>query len=358
MNSVFFSIIAPVYNVEKYLRKCIESILNQTNQNFEIILVNDGSTDKSGEICEQYQKKYPEKIRYYSHDNQGQYLTRKKGLDVANGDYFVFMDTDDELRNDALEKLENVIIYNLDVDVVIYKLNRIDQRSRLLKTNNETLYTKGYIDKEEMIKKLLSTTIFNSLCIKCIKCSLYRESENLETLGYKNINYSYIKHGEDLLQSIPFIMNARSLYYLPEDLYHYRVNENSVSHFADSNRYISLLTVKPILYTYLKMHNYDNDDNVKRFYQEYLNNIFETLQCEIASDLEYTDVVNIFDIIFNNEYVTNAKEYLNNSKLKFYKKIVLFLFYKKRYFILTKFSLVIQFLISKKNQIFLKLKKI
>lgn len=98
------SIIVPVYNVEKYLRECIDSILNQTYKDFELILVNDGSQDKSGEICNEYQSKYKNIIVVHQ-DNQGQAASRNHGVNISRGEWITFIDSDDVVHPDMLQFL-------------------------------------------------------------------------------------------------------------------------------------------------------------------------------------------------------------------------------------------------------------
>ena len=94
------SIIIPVYNGEKYISECIESILKQSDKNFELIVVNDGSTDDTDKICRKF-----DNIRYFCQNNRGVSMARQKGLQMARGEYITFVDGDDTLKEDFLEKL-------------------------------------------------------------------------------------------------------------------------------------------------------------------------------------------------------------------------------------------------------------
>ena len=110
-----FSIIVPVYNVEKYLKKCLDSIIDQTYKNYEVIVVNDGSPDNSQAIIEEYKKNYPNKIKAYNKQNGGLSDARNFGLQYTTGDYVIFVDSDDYVKNDMLEVLNNNIKENEDV---------------------------------------------------------------------------------------------------------------------------------------------------------------------------------------------------------------------------------------------------
>ena len=109
------SIIVPIYNSEKYLNKCIDSLINQTKKNIEIILVNDGSTDNSEEIIKEYKDK---RIKYYKNKNQGIGKTRNFGIEQATGSYIMFVDSDDYIEKNACEKMYNKAV-NENLDVVL-----------------------------------------------------------------------------------------------------------------------------------------------------------------------------------------------------------------------------------------------
>lgn len=111
------SVIVPVYNIKEYLVECLQSLVNQTLKEIEIVLVNDGSTDGSDLICAEYAQKYSN-IKYVSQQNQGQSVARNNGLKVASGEYILFVDSDDYISESALEKLYSIAT-SLSVDIVV-----------------------------------------------------------------------------------------------------------------------------------------------------------------------------------------------------------------------------------------------
>ena len=116
------SIIVPVYNAEKYLVKCLDSLVNQTKKNIEIILVNDGSKDKSIDILNEYKEKYPDMITIISQENQGQSAARNSGIENATGKYIDFVDSEDYVSENMFEKLYEKAIEK-DFDVVASNVN-------------------------------------------------------------------------------------------------------------------------------------------------------------------------------------------------------------------------------------------
>lgn len=124
------SIIMPVYNVEELLNKSIDSIINQTYKNLEIILVDDGSTDTSGNICDLYEKK-DDRVKVIHKENGGQALARNIALDIAKGDYYYFIDSDDEAKLNAIEELLNLAMEN-NADIVIADVDIVDENGNIL----------------------------------------------------------------------------------------------------------------------------------------------------------------------------------------------------------------------------------
>ena len=117
------SVIVPAYNIEDYLQKCLESILAQSYKNIEIIIVDDGSADKTGEIVDQYTTQYPNKIKSLHLQNGGVLNARLKGIEIASGEWIGFVDGDDEIESDMYERLiKNAYVYGADISHCGYHL--------------------------------------------------------------------------------------------------------------------------------------------------------------------------------------------------------------------------------------------
>ena len=150
------SIVVPVYNVELYIEKCLDSVINQTYRNKEIIVINDGSTDGSGDICEIWAKKH--QFTYISKNNEGLGLTRNLGIKVAKGDYILFVDSDDWLATDAVEKMVECLRKEKLADVVsLSRYYKYDDKTRELVEirQNELIGTETLTDDLRRRKYLL-----------------------------------------------------------------------------------------------------------------------------------------------------------------------------------------------------------
>ena len=142
------SIIVPVYNSEKYLANCIESVLNQTYGFFELLLIDDGSTDRSGQICDEYRTK-DSRIRVFHKENGGVSSARNVGLEIALGDYLTFLDSDDGLDLDTLESLVHLMQLNPSVDLIDFPICHFGPaggRGRLVTVNEERII-RGELEK-------------------------------------------------------------------------------------------------------------------------------------------------------------------------------------------------------------------
>ena len=228
------SIIIPVYNVEKYIKKCLNSIKHQTYKDIEVILVDDGSTDNSGKICDEYSKK-DSRFKTYHIKNGGPSRARNYGLDRITGDYITFVDSDDWLDIDVFEKIYNVIM-GKSYDIILYNLRRIYKKRRI-ETNifedEEVVLHKEAIEKILLIpEKVTDKLIF---ALQGPYCKVYKK-ELLETLRFdENMNYC-----EDTCFFLQVLIRTDKLYYVNEVYYNYRARSGSLmgtygSKYADKN---------------------------------------------------------------------------------------------------------------------------
>lgn len=217
-----FSIIIPVYNVEDYVAECLDSVMNQSFRDFEVILINDGSTDKSGEICETYARKYPEYIRLFHQENQGLVKTRVTGLRRAGGEICIFVDSDDALRRDALEKI-NEAFESTGCDLVLYGLSRDPDFSHAAYT---IPMEKGQcfegVSKKKLYALMVTFGKMNSMCIKAAKKEVYDHFLK-DYVAKPDMTY-----GEDLYLSLPLLTHAEKIIWLGENLYFYRNRAGSM----------------------------------------------------------------------------------------------------------------------------------
>lgn len=212
--SIKFSVLIPVYNTEEYLAQCLDSVLSQTYKNFEIILVNDGSTDSSGTICEEYANKY-EFIKSIYQRNAGQCPARNKALSFADGDYYIYLDSDDFWEENLLERVK-FVIDKYKCDAVIFDRFDIFENTRVeakLNFENEFVFEKD--TKEILYKQFFESERLNNLVLKAFKKELAIYNDESEY-------FDGICFGEDAYKSASLIIKAKKIVYLSECLYNYR----------------------------------------------------------------------------------------------------------------------------------------
>lgn len=220
---MLFSVLIPVYNVEKYIRECIDSVLSQSEQDFEIVLCDDGSTDNSGAVCDEYQAKHPDKIRVVHKENEGPLLTRRRALKEAKGEWFVHLDSDDYMMPDALKELKDLINKN-DFDMVVYdaKCVHFDGHVEYFEPDLEPDKIYESNDLKNFYSSIYSNSYLNSLCTKVFK-------RQLLDLDADYSKASILKSGEDIYQSYPLFDNAKKIYYFHKPLYIYMKREGSIT---------------------------------------------------------------------------------------------------------------------------------
>ena len=211
------SVILPIYNKEKELKQCIKSIIKQTYTNLEIILVNDGSTDSSREICEKFLN-YDNRIKLINKENQGVELARLDGLNYARGTYITFVDPDDWLPTNAMELLINAIKRE-DADISFGNFYRVLDRYGFIKRSKKSnIYNNIVIEKDEFMKNY-----YDSFCgwgefpIN-MWAKLYKKAL-IDSVDYKIVG---ISHGEDLCFNLQVLPHANKIVSIPEIVYFYR----------------------------------------------------------------------------------------------------------------------------------------
>ena len=219
-----FSVLIPVYNAEKYLDRCMESVLNQTEQDFEVLLVDDCSTDSSYQMCQSYVDRYPSKIRLIRHErNKGLLLTRRTHFYHARGEWFVSVDADDWLALNALQILKEKI-NSIPCDLILYDLTCIGLDGKGKRFHPDLQEEKLYAgeEKRKIYYELIQGYAINSICTKAMHRSIIDYDVDYD-------QFEFVRHGTDIFQSFPIIDNAQRIVYIDQSLYSYQKTEGSIT---------------------------------------------------------------------------------------------------------------------------------
>lgn len=221
MNKYKISVIVPVYGVEKYISKCLNSLVNQTLNDIEIIVVNDGTKDNSQKIIDEYVKKYPDKVKSFIKENGGQGSARNYGLKQANGEYIGYVDSDDYVELDMYEKLYNKAI-NDNLDIAICGNYNVSEDYKNKKVDLEFI---KYEDNK--INALLGKkAVWN----KIYKKSIVEKLEFRSKVWYEDFDFS-----------IKAICSAKKIGYVNEPLYNYLLREGSTMNNSNVVRNLEIL---------------------------------------------------------------------------------------------------------------------
>ena len=218
--SVNVSIIIPVYNVEKYLKKCIDSVLRQRNINTELIIINDGSTDNSHNIIQDYLKKY-KNIIYIKQNNQGLSIARNKGIKQAKGKYIMFLDSDDYIEQNSIKEIYEKAV-DTDSEIVIFAHKQIyeDSNNKDYIIPVKNLYEDKIYNGEDVSLKLLSSELKGYAWDKMFKTD-YIKKNNLEFVP--NV---YI---EDFYPIFKLLYSAEKITFINKPFYNYTQRSNSIT---------------------------------------------------------------------------------------------------------------------------------
>jgi len=279
-DNIKVSVIVPIYNTEKYLEKCILSMLDQTLKEIEIILINDGSTDNSAIICENYAKKYPNKINYINNKNCGCSASRNLGISLAKGEYISFIDSDDYIEKEMYEKMyEKAKSEDLDIIVCGIVLHNFDGTIRY------SIPETPIDEYDYLLPKMKVSNIWNKI---------------YKTDFLKRIEVTFLETihcFEDLLFSFECYTQAKKVFYLKEPFYHYILHgENSVFNLEKRK---GIFIAFNTLYEYLKENSFLSDKKIKRnFYKNFhfyaIEGVYILLLNPLVSDKEYKKYSSIF----------------------------------------------------------------
>lgn len=307
MKNDLISVIIPIYKVEEYLRQCIESVIGQTYKNLEIILVDDGSPDNCGKICDEYAER-DKRIKVIHKENGGLSSARNAGLDIATGEYISFIDSDDYVANNFIETLYTLSIEN-KADVVECDFVRFEEEVELFNDVKKEIVR---YSSTEMQKR-----IYSDLCIRTVVVwnKLYKKCI------YDKLRFPVGKINEDEFTTYKaFDKTSKKIVTTNEALYYYRYNENSIMGKKFNEKRLDVLDAYEERKEYFKSRKNDllYEITVEK-YQNLLKKCYILTKESIENPNKY--LKNIKNILKENN-----KEYQKLTKIKYEKKIRMNLF--------------------------------
>ncbi len=289
---VFISIIIPVYKVEKYLHRCLDSILSQSFSDIEVILIDDGSPDNCGSICDQYADMYPDKVRVIHQENRGLSGARNAGLSHSHGKYIFFVDSDDTIESDAIRIIFDALEMHGFPDMLIFDGRTVSQRGNVLSSRicgslSGYRVPTGMVTSLENSKELLFE--FPSAWSRVTKRDIFIKN---------NISFPLGLWFEDIGCTPMLLKCCESIVCIDKTLYNYFLHEGSITASSSSERRCNdVIAVFEVLIKWFKE-----------------NNLFD----EYYSQLEYMAVSELF-------VVQTVMIILSGGSYKYLDKLVLFM---------------------------------
>ena len=314
------SIIVPVYNTEKYLKGCLDSLVSQTYKNIEIVCINDGSQDNSLQILEEYRKR-DNRIIIINQKNSGANISRTNGIKNSTGNYLMFVDSDDWiLLNTVSELVDKIEQTNAD----IIKFDFINRKT--MRTVEKKLY--NFETKKQLYEKLLTTYELNNLTTEIINKKIC----NLEEKVFKNKSSA----GEDLAVNLEIYDKANRILIMNECYYYYRTNSNSTTNTDNKESLYKNIeeNKENYIYEYAQKWNLltkklENEILLRRFKFQcsYIIRIID------SKEFGLEDYGRLDNIIVNNEAIKEIKnrELINQSQDKKINKRIMILIINKKY---------------------------
>ncbi len=341
MNSVV-SIVVPIYNMEKYLNRCILSIINQTYKNLQIILVNDGSNDTSKDICDDWAKK-DSRISVITKVNEGLGKARNTGLEFATGKYVLFVDSDDYISSKMISDLINLINYD-EFDLINFGYNRVNEKEELLYSNIPNVKKKIYQEneiKQTLLPNFIGPDYENSYNSK-LHLAAWSTMYNVNFLKGNNLNFVSEREiiAEDVYSLTKMYAVSKKVLIVNQAYYYYCDNAGSLTNVFRKDRYSK---IKYFYLTYLNLINGLglSDDASKRSILPFFSFTISCLKMIASADISFKNKLFEIEKILNDDVMINNLKKLPIKKLNFKKK-VLFNSMKKRnkfiVFILCKFG--------------------
>ncbi len=236
------SVIIPVYNVEKYISQCLNSIINQSLNDIEIICVNDGSTDSSSSILEQYAHN-DNRIKIINQVNQGQGVARNNAIKQANGEYIVFVDPDDWLVDGALEKIYKFISIN-KADVIQFNYINYYEENKIKKYDSAAKNFKKLFHYDLLKNKFYICKNLGKNCLANMSMVVWNKAYSTNFIKQNNIHFAPSKHAEDHLFTLMSLLNTDKIYYLDEYLYYYRTAYGSAMNKSSDENFCIFDNIK------------------------------------------------------------------------------------------------------------------
>lgn len=306
---MFLSIVIPVYNAEFFLKRCVLSVLNQglSRDDYEILLVNDGSMDNSWNICQKLKDEYPDVIRIFTQENQGVSFTRQFGIEEAKGEYIAFCDADDYLIPGGYKYLKDNFLFDKKIDILSFYSKTVSKEEYEIEISSSCAQVK-------IVYEGTGWDFYRFNCHTFVWNHLYRRAYILE----KRIKFKPHNIGEDVMFNLDLAMTNPKMRVVSAKIYCYEHHPNSIIHNRDAlflrtaiKDYVALLA---LIKSYSKKF-IEKDPILSRGLNLYLNGqLIPFLSRVLSSDYSYKEFIKLRRVLKLNS-VLPIKVYSNKDRI-------------------------------------------
>ena len=306
------SVIVPVWGVEQYISKCLDSLVNQTLEDIEIIVVNDGSPDNSQKIIEEYVKKYPNKVKSYIKENGGQGSARNYGIEVSTGEYIGFVDSDDYVELNMFEKMYNKAKQDKSDIVICNDISVFEKSDKIHK--NVCYFETGNIKLNAFLGNM-------GVCNKIYRRELIKNIKFMEKIWYEDFSFT-----------VKVIIKSNSISNINEFLYNYIIRQGSTMNNSNVERNLEILQAFDDILNYVQKNKKEEYMKMIEFLaidHIYISTIVRVLRANADNKLKINVINKLINYMDTNFPKFRENQYLD--KLSKNRKIIYNLINKKMY---------------------------
>lgn len=314
------SIIVPVYNTGNLLNRCIQSVLTQEYENFEILIVDDGSDHETASICDELGKT-DDRIKVIHKSNNGQLHSRVFGIQHSAGTYIMFLDSDDYLCENAFSIIVKCIS-DYDFDLLFFGFQRVKNEKTVFTSEREIDAPIIISDKRELYLKVLLSSSYNAMWRKVIKRECITK--------YDYSHFYHLRIAEDLLQSLDFYKHASKVVFINDILYNYYINEASVTHTVSFNKIKDSFEVHSEIDQFLLQERVFMNQDYLLYYKTCVGIIAFQIYNIATSSLAIREKKEIYKQMQKEKYVLKHKQH-SLKLLKGFNSFVMRLFWRSNY---------------------------
>ncbi len=309
IGDILFYVLVPVYKVENYISDCINSVLNQDYANYRIIIVDDGSPDKAGDICDEFAR-IDKRIHVIHQKNMGLIAARDTAIFYIQNEcpldnaYVLFLDSDDSLKPGALRRLDTVLKEH-KCDMAIYGMDRVADGKIVIPYDSNESKSEMVSEKRNLYRKVLFQSDYNAVWRKAIRAELVPKK------SYKQ--YYKLSLAEDLLRSLDFYKTAEKVYILNESLYNYTINLDSMTRNISANNFKIDFTIRKLTADFLQSESVFNENDWAEYTGHCIHIINGNIDTIFGFQIPFEQKKDFLEQIYTSQYY---KEYIKGKPYK------------------------------------------